>query len=91
MAELKRSAARLVAVCEADPANVVAARELRATLSVIPRAEGGSPLDVIRQRAYAKTLGWVPPADDAELQALAAELVATDPVAFLRQMAEEVP
>lgn len=88
--ELQASAVRLVAACQADPANAVLARELRQTLAMIPRAEGASPLDAIRQRAWLKQLGWAP-GDDPELQDLAAELVATDPVAFLRHMAEEVP
>lgn len=47
VAEMRRSAARLVAVCEADPANVLAARELRMTLAqLMPRDAGGADADL---------------------------------------------
>lgn len=88
--ELRRSAARLVAACEADPSNAVLARELRATLAVLPQAEAADPLDGLRQRAWLKRLGWAP-GDDPELRDLARELTFGDPLEVLRDIAREVP
>jgi hypothetical protein len=90
LAELQALAARLVAVHEADPGNVAAAKELRQVLTVIPPVEAAGPLDAIRERVWQKRrLGWT--SDDTELQGLAAELAGPAPLDFLQRLSDEVP
>lgn len=84
--ELRKSAARLISVCERDPANVMAAKELRAHLAVLPRVAAADPLDALA----GKRLGWAP-GGDPELRGLAMDLLGSDLLPVLRRWAEETP
>jgi hypothetical protein len=81
--ELRRSAARLAAACEANPGNALLARELRETLTRIPSA-GPGPVagDSLEQLSLAG-LGWSP-GGDPELRELAETLLVDHGLAFLR-------
>lgn len=57
--ELRASAVRLAAACRADPGNATLAKELRATLLVLPQPDPVNRLDVLRARAQWKRLGWL--------------------------------
>jgi hypothetical protein len=90
LAELQALAGRLVAVHQADPRNMAAAKELRQVLTVIPPVEAVGPLDAIRQRVWQRRrLGWT--SDDTGLQELAAELAGPAPLEFLQALSDEVP
>ena len=90
-AEMVALAARLVAVHEADPANMAAAKELRQVLAVIPPAGVASPpVGRVGQVAFERVHGWRP-GDDPGLLALAEAMAAIDPMAYLRALSDRVP
>ena len=86
-AELRASAARLAAVCRADPANVAAAKELRETLTRIPAA-GAAPIagDSLELLSLASA-GWSP-GDDPMLRDLASQMLVDHGLAFLRSLVD---
>lgn len=90
VAELRASAARLAAVCRADPANVVAARELRETLTRLPSAGAAPVAGGSLEQLSRVALGWTP-GDDPVLQDLAGQMLVNHGLTFLQELANRVP
>ena len=88
--ELRRSAARLVAACEADPANAALAKELRETLTRVPPAGAGVAAGGSLEQLSSAALGWTPGADPV-LRDLAAQMLVDHGLAFLRELSDQVP
>lgn len=90
--ELQALAHRLITAHQADPGNGILARELRATLAMLPATAtaASDDTDTRIRLAMERQTGWSADGDPEALD-LQMAIAADNPMAFLRALANQVP